>query len=247
MGGWGVGVLGFLIGMQHALEADHLAAMATLFGDKAGRWQLVRRGIFWGLGHTATLLAICSVVLLAGLTITPQLEAGLELFVGLMLLGLGLNLVFTIKLKRIHVHTHQHVHGEQHLHVHSHEHSVGHRHDNYPGHRDINHWAAKPGHTSLIKPFAIGLMHGAAGSGALLLVLATTANSIAGAFSYVGLFAMGSICGMALLSLVVSFPLNILGRLPGGLFKAAMLSVSAFAISVGSYLVIMSWAILVQS
>ena len=96
-------------------------------------------------------------------------------------------------------------------------------------------------------PFGIGLVHGVAGSGALLLVLAATANSILGAFTYVGLFGLGSICGMALLSLVVSYPLTMLGGAREGIFNGAMLSVSAFAMSVGSYMIFMNWATLAQS
>lgn len=247
MDGWVVGVLGLLLGMQHALEADHLAAMVTLFADKAGRWQLIKRGICWGIGHTTALLVMCSVVLLLDLAMTPQLEAGLELFVGLMVLGLGLNLGLTIKRKRIHAHRHEHDQGVQHLHIHSHENSDSHRHENYPGHHAVKRVAAQQTHAGLIKPFGIGLAHGAAGSGALLLVLAASTNSIVGAFTYVGLFGLGSICGMALLSLVVSYPLNMVERLPGRIFKGAMLSVSAFAMSVGSYLILVSWATLAQS
>lgn len=247
MEGWGVAVLGLLIGMQHALEADHLAAMATLFADKAGCRQLIKRGISWGLGHTTTLLIMCSVVLFLDLAITPQFEAGVELFVGLMVLGLGLNLALTIKRKRIHAHRHEHAQGVQHLHIHSHENSENHQHETHHNPHANKTAAFEQAHTSLTKPFTIGLVHGIAGSGALLLVVVATANSIIGAFSYVALFGLGSIGGMALLSLVVSYPLNILGRMPGGIFRAAMLSVSAFAMSMGSYLILVSWSTLAQT
>ncbi len=111
--------LGFVIGMAHALEADHLAAVATFANEGDGRARLIARGALWGLGHTTALFVICSVVVLAGLTISGRVEATMEGAVGVMIIALGLRVLWKMRRDRIHVHVHAHG-TKKHIHLHSH-------------------------------------------------------------------------------------------------------------------------------
>ena len=132
-------LLGCLVGMQHALEADHLAAVAAMTTGRTSRKALVLRGSVWGLGHTITLLSICGLLLVFGEAISPRTEGLLELLVGLMLVLLGANVLRTLRTQRVHFHVHEHQGGVRHVHAHSHaqddrEHLRGeHRH----GHREL--------------------------------------------------------------------------------------------------------------
>ncbi|MDH3532806.1 MAG: high frequency lysogenization protein HflD, partial [Gammaproteobacteria bacterium] len=184
-------LLGGLIGMQHALEADHLAAVAALSDKRSSRRALVLRGSVWGLGHTITLLTICGALLLLEETISPRAEAMLEFAVGAMIMFLGGSVLYKVWRRRPHFHIHQHRDGEQHLHVHTHDHAVE------PHQQDAHeHWHHNLG---LGRALIVGMMHGAAGS-AGLLILAAAANSIPEAAGYVVAFGTGSIIGMAALS-----------------------------------------------
>jgi len=234
MEGWSLAILGILVGMQHAFEADHLAAVSTLFSDKSSRGDFIKRGAVWGFGHTSSLLAICSVVLFFNLTISPLMEAILELCVGLMVLILGINLFRTIKRRSIHAHVHNHDNGKQHLHVHSHEATASHN----------PHFKKLPllnqSQKRLFKPFGIGLVHGAAGSGALLLAIALSTNSLVSAMFSIVMFGAGSIIGMAALSFAVSYPLNIIGSISDKFQRLALTSVSLFAMVIGGNLIVVS-------
>ena len=88
--------LGLIIGMTHALEADHLAAVSAMHKRNDNGLTLVKRGAFWGLGHTASLFVVCLAVFSLGLAIPAQLEAALEFLVGLMIILLGGMIIFAI-------------------------------------------------------------------------------------------------------------------------------------------------------
>ena len=238
MEGWSLGLLGILVGMQHAFEADHLAAISTLFSDKSSRSDFIKRGAVWGLGHTFSLLVICSVVLFFGLTLSPLIEAVLELCVGFMVLVLGINLFLTIKRRSIHAHVHNHDNGLKHLHVHSHESSKSHN-PHFEKLASLN-----PAKKGLFKPFGIGLVHGAAGSGALLLAIALTANTFSSALLSILVFGLGSIVGMAALSFAVSFPLTIVGNISDKFQRLAMTTVSVIAMFIGGNLMVASWILI---
>jgi len=235
MEGWSLVILGMLIGMQHAFEADHLAAMSTLFSDQASRIDFIKRGAVWGFGHSVSLLVICGIVLFFNLTISPQVEAILELCVGLMVLVLGLNLFLTMKRRNIHAHVHDHDNGQKHLHIHSHETDQSHN----P--HAVKAVVKKRSNKALFRPFGIGLVHGAAGSGALLVAIALTANTLTMALWSILIFGVGSIVGMAALSFAVSYPLNIMGNISDKFRRLAMTSVSLFAMVIGGNLILASW------
>lgn len=223
-------IFGLLIGMQHALEADHLAAVATLSKKRSSRRALVLRGSAWGLGHTVTLVSICGALMLLGETISPRTEAMLELGVGLMILLLGANVLRTLWRRRPHIHVHTHSEGQAHLHVHSHENDeAGHDHEHH--------------NLGLRRALCVGLVHGMAGS-AGLLILATAASSMSEAFGYVIAFGVGSILGMAALSFVASYPLRWIERCANWVSTTAFVSIGAVAIVVGGNLIRNSWKVL---
>lgn len=230
LGGWAFLSLGFAIGMAHALEADHLAAVAAMTDRRDGRRALIARGAFWGLGHTLALFAICSVVVLLGLSISGQAEAALELVVGLMIAGLGLRVLWRMHRERIHIHVHEHD-GHRHLHAHSHSgerpHAQDHGHRHRVGRREL-------------ATMGIGLVHGAAGSAGLLVLTVAATESIAQSLAYFAVFGLGSMVGMAALSAVLSLPLAQVARGAGWMKTAVSLAIAALAVTVGGGLALES-------
>lgn len=228
-------ILGCVIGMQHALEADHLAAVAALSENRNSRRALILRGGIWGVGHTLTLVTICGVLLFLGETISARTEAILEFAVGVMIVLLGLNLLYKVSRRRPHFHIHEHDAGERHLHVHTHTHAE-------QPHKQVAH---KHSHSSLglRRALLVGMMHGAAGS-AGLLVLAAAAKSVTQAIGYIIAFGAGSIIGMAALTFVISYPLRWMERGANWLTTVAYAGIGCAAIVIGANLVGHSWYLL---
>ena len=192
-------LLGFVIGMQHSLEADHLAAVSALVSRERSLKEMTRHGVIWGLGHTAALLVLSGLVLFSPWKLPPSFGLVLEFFVGLLLVFLGAQLLYRLWRERVHFHLHRHAGGEAHIHAHSH------RDDPVPhtqSRHDHSH-ASRGGKTLLV-----GLTHGAAGSAALTVYVAASLESPLVAIAYVLLFGLGSVVGMALLSAVIALPLT---------------------------------------
>ncbi len=119
-------ILGFLIGMRHALEADHLAAVASMAsGQTSLRWAAFR-GAVWGMGHTLTLLLVGGACLVLRAAVPPRLAHLAEAAVGVMLLVLGAQVFWRMRRQRVHLHVHRHHDGTVHLHAHSHAPDVAH-------------------------------------------------------------------------------------------------------------------------
>ncbi len=228
---------GCLVGMQHALEADHVAAVTAMAAGRTSRRALVLRGSFWGLGHTVTLLSICGVLLIFGGSISPRTEAGLEFAVAVMLVLLGASVLRRLWRQRPHFHIHQHSSGVRHIHAHSHSHNVtphslsAHHHE----HHDLG----------LGRAVVIGMVHGAAGS-AGLLVLAAAADSLVNAVAYVVAFAVGTILGMAALSFVASYPLGLLERCSGWFNTTTTALIGSAALIIGSRLLLENWGTVIR-
>ena len=198
-GGLGVLLLGLVIGMQHALEADHVAAVSSLAARQSSVRRIVTHGAVWGLGHTVTLMIVAGGALAFELAIDDTLSVWLELLVGLMLIGLGAHVVASLVRDRIHFHCHRHGNGTVHWHAHCHG---GEDRPHDPRRHDHNHPNGLP-----IRTVLVGMMHGMAGSAALVILMATTVASVPLGLSYIFLFGIGSILGMAVLSAVIAVPL----------------------------------------
>jgi len=192
--------LGFLIGIAHAFEADHLAAVSSLVSGRSNWRVILRHGVIWGLGHWLTLLLVAGPVLLLGLTLPDQLAVELELLVGVMLVGLGAHVLYRLNRDRVHFHRHSHQDGTTHLHLHSHAGEPA-------PHRPAAHRHGHPDHAAL-RVLVVGVMHGLAGSAALVLVAAASLHSAAAGFGYILLFGLGSVLGMALVSVLIALPLS---------------------------------------
>ncbi len=228
-------ILGFLFGMSHALETDHLAAVGTLASSERGSGRRIALlGASWGFGHALTLLLIAAPLIALGTTMSPRVEAGMESLVGVMLCGLGLWVLWKIRRARVHFHVHDHGDGP---HLHAHSHAGAHLpHDQDP--HEHSHPAFSP------RAFMVGLAHGAAGSGALVALIAATSLSPMTAIIYVVLFGLGAMCGMALLSWVVSWPLRVAEQMAGRALEMVRIAVAVLAIALGIHVVLTNAALL---
>ena len=191
-------LLGLLIGLQHALEADHLAAVASLSTRSGTLGDAARQGAAWGIGHSLTLLVFGGALLIVDTKLTPWLADALEATVGVMLILLGLDVLRRVWQRRVHFHAHRH--GTQ-RHFHAHSHARDADHDADP-HRHA-HAARLP-----TRALLVGMVHGLAGTAALLVFALGSIDSALQGLGYIAVFGLGSIIGMTALAVVVSLPLR---------------------------------------
>lgn len=198
-------IAGLMIGLLHAFEPDHLSSVSTQLlknsnnssdSKKSSLKSLTivssLRGMFWGMGHTSSIILIGLLIAGLSLNIPENFFISAEVLVGFMLIVLGI-FTFTNKsiFKQKHVHPHTHPNGISH--THSHTHSIDHKH----------------GH----KSYLIGCMHGIAGSGALVALVASTMNGFDMMIYFLILFGIGSIIGMTVASGVMGLPLILLSKI----------------------------------
>ena len=188
--------------MQHALEADHIAAVSSIAARRSHVADIVKHGLTWGLGHTLTLFVFAGAAILLGRAIPQGVAQPIETAVGVMLIGLGGHVLW--RLWRDRVHFHQHGHGDGTVHFHAHSHAG----------ETTPHVRAAHAHEHRFRwrTLLVGLMHGMAGSAALLVLAVTQASSPAVGLGYVALFGIGSMIGMGMLSTVIAVPLAISAR-----------------------------------
>jgi high-affinity nickel permease len=199
---FGILGLGFLLGMQHALEADHIAAVSSLAARRTHIGDIVKHGLTWGLGHTLSLFVFAGVAILLDQAIPEHFARPLETAVGVMLVGLGAHVLWRLWRDRVHFHRHGHSDGTVHFHAHSHAGET------------VAHARAAHAHAHGFRwrALLVGLMHGMAGSAALLVLAASRASSPAAGLGYVALFGIGSMVGMGALSTVIAVPLAVSAR-----------------------------------
>lgn len=196
-------IFGFLIGMRHALEADHLAAVASLATERQSFRHTVRQGAVWGLGHTLTLFAFGSLVIVMNATVPDRLAHWLEMAVAVMLILLGADVLRRVVREKVHFHAHRHGDGQVHFHAHSHR---GETHHDRSNHHHV-HPKGFP-----LRALFVGLVHGMAGSAALVLLTLESIESPWMGVAYIALFGLGSMVGMAALSAVIAVPLRYSAR-----------------------------------
>ena len=184
-------VIGFVLGLQHATEADHLAAVSTIVSEKKNLFTASIVGGLWGVGHTFSLFTVGLVVILLKFQISESLEAKLEACVGAMLILLGLNALRKLfQASKVHVHSHEHD-GHKHVHIHAHSKSA-----------EESHHRLSP------RSIFIGMVHGLAGSAALMLLVVPTIKSESVALLYILIFGIGSIGGMMAMSFLIGLPFH---------------------------------------
>ena len=238
----GAALLGVVLGLQHATDADHLVAVATIVSRERRFGEGALVGAFWGLGHTVTLGAVGMLIVLLDARMPEAVAGGLEVIVAVMLVALGIwRLADAARGVRAVPGDHlvaDHDHdGREVLHSHAHAHG-GHVHHHphvHPSRRLLRALTERRGPIAL-RAVAVGAVHGMAGSAAVsLLVLATTKSALAAAL-YLTLFGAGTIVGMITLTAVMAYPVSMalrFERARRGLSVAAGLGSIAFGLVYG--------------
>ena len=215
-------VLGFLLGMRHATDADHVVAIATIVSRERSVAGSALIGAAWGVGHTITVMAVGAAIIVFGVVIPPQLGLSMDFAVGIMLVLLGV-LTLTgmgraVGAAHVHggvpgghtldLHEHPHAHGDY-VHRHPHGHGPG-----AHGHAEEDTPLARLDRSGLgrlalyewLRPFAVGFVHGLAGSAAVALMVLSIIREPMAALGYLLLFGLGTVVGMMLITLVLSAP-----------------------------------------
>ena len=184
--------IGGLLGLRHAFEPDHLAAVSTLATRPGGRrlWSAARLGLIWGLGHTVTVGAVALLVLVLGVHLPATLWPTAELVVAALLILLGMLVIWRYARGRWHIHAHAHSASAPHLHLHSHavDPSHGHAHATADARRSLG----------------FGVAHGLAGSGAIAALLVAAVPDAMSRLVYFAAFSAGTVAGMLGVSLTLS-------------------------------------------
>lgn len=203
--------LGFVFGLKHATEADHLVAVSTIVSEHRSVWRSAAVGGLWGLGHTASLFAAGTVLIALRVRVPEGVATALELAVALMIVLLGTRILYLVLRGRRDVHIHAHTHDER-THTHLHFHGPHDAHAAAAGQTVSHAW-----HRGLWgwRPVAVGAMHGLAGSAALTLFVLTDVLRFGSrllGFAYLLLFGVGSIGGMLLMSTLIGLPFALTAR-----------------------------------
>jgi high-affinity nickel permease len=207
--------LGFFLGMRHATDPDHVIAVTTIVSRQRSIRHAAVIGALWGVGHTITILAVGSAIILFGLVIPPRVGLTMELSVGVMLILLGvLNLTgmmrwITDTLTPMHLSQHAHPHGHgDYVHSHAHGHAPerhGHAEDATPVNW-MDRTFGKLGIYQVARPLAVGIVHGLAGSAAVALLVLTTIRVASWAVLYLLIFGIGTVAGMMLITAAIAVP-----------------------------------------
>lgn len=228
-------LVGFVFGLKHATEADHIAAVSTLVTEEHGARRGAFVGAFWGLGHLLTLFVFGGALILLRLRMSPRLEWALELLVAFVLVGLGARTLARSLQGRYHFHIHQHgVRVHSHVHFHSVE-ELTHEHSGVA--RELHHHGVplRPAHR--VRPLLVGMAHGLAGTAALTLLVLTTISSRSMGMIYLLLFGAGALTGMAAFGALLGAPF---GRAASrlGWLQALRLAAGAASCSLGVFLAV---------
>jgi cytochrome c biogenesis protein CcdA len=176
-------------GLIHAFEADHVLAVTNIVSQRDKVFPALKDGVFWGLGHTSTIFLIGIIMILFKINIPRSSFSYFESAVGLMLILVAsyrLFLFFRDEKITIHKHAHEHAGTNKHSHVHVH-----------PAGKNLHKTS-----------YGIGLVHGLAGSGTLVVLVMTQVESMAGSILYLVIFGLGSIVGMTLVAGLFSIPFS---------------------------------------
>jgi hypothetical protein len=215
-------LLGFFLGMRHATDADHVVAIATIVSRERSMAGSALIGAAWGVGHTVTVMAVGAAIIVFGVVIPPQLGQSMEFAVGIMLVLLGFLTLTGMGRAVGAAHAHAGVPGGHALDLHDHLHAHGdyvhrHPHGRGPGahgHAEEQTPLARLDRSGLgriafyvwLRPFAVGLVHGLAGSAAVALMVLSIIREPVAALGYLLLFGLGTIAGMMLITLILSAP-----------------------------------------
>jgi hypothetical protein len=221
----GLALLGLLLGMRHATDPDHVVAVTTILSRERRFLTATRVGAIWGLGHTMTVLAVGAAIIVFKVAIPARLGLAMEFAVAIVLILLGLRAagdfvsgvhrrVFGDADDSLIVHAHPHSHGGG-SHSHRHVHALNYDHDVAAPdagqlHRDhllpADAAATFAGRRPLLRSFAVGLVHGLAGSAAIALLVLSAIPEPLWATLYLVIFCVGTIIGMAMITTAIAAP-----------------------------------------
>src|ERR1035437_2367538 len=210
-------LIGFVLGLQHAIEADHLAAVSTIVSEKKNVWTASLVGGLWGIGHTISIFVVAVAVVGLKLQIPTWLESRLEAIVGVMLVILGVNALSKLLRKsNLHIHSHEHD-GRLHTHIHAHE----------------DETAADSHHYFSPRSVVVGMVHGLAGSAALMFLVLPAIKSPVLALGYILIFGVGSIGGMMAMSFLIGLPFHFTANRFEAFNKTIRLCAGVFSLGLG--------------
>jgi hypothetical protein len=207
--------VGSLLGMRHALEADHLAAVTTLISRERSGLRAALLGLWWGLGHTASLVVVGATLVVLRAEMPSAAADVFEFGVAIMLVALGVRAIVQAARQGSEGPASLHRHGRL---VHSHRGVASHLH--------VGTW------TLARRPLLVGAVHGLAGSGALTALVLATLPSTGTRLAYVLLFGLGSTLSMAAMSGMLGWPLARLGT-HHAVIRAVTLAVGCFSTLLG--------------
>ena len=226
-----VAAISLALGVRHAFEPDHLAAVSTLATRQGRSFRAAWLGLAWGLGHTTSIAAVALIVIAGGLTLPARLWPAADVLVGLLLVALGTAVLWRYARGRWHMHRHAHDReegGGPHLHLHSHAQGVSHEHMHA-------HWGWR-------RALGFGLLHGLAGSGAIIILLVTTVPTPALKLAYVAAFGLGTIVGMLAVSVVLVAVVRYAARWGERWAAALHLAAAAASVGIGCLLVVTTFS-----
>jgi hypothetical protein len=200
-------LLGLVLGLKHALEADHVSTVATLAARSPSARQTVRVAFAWGLGHATALALVGTALVAVGAALPERVTQAFEMAVGAILIVLGIGVLRRLRRQGLHVHVHQHGGGRPHLHAHAHV-ADGEPHEASPHEHAHGRWLWG-------RSLFIGGVHGLAGSAAATVLALAATDSVPRALLYLAVFGAGSIAGMVVLSVVITLPLRLSARSTG--------------------------------
>lgn len=209
--------LGFALGLEHAFEPDHVVAVTSLISKQKNLKKASSLGAAWGLGHTTTLVIAGLIIITLKVTIPERIALSLEFLVGIAIVLLGIYVIWDLIKNKKHIHKHDH---DDNTHIHFHSHKKGESHDHYH------------------KSFAVGLIHGMAGSASLMLLVLSTTESVGIGITYILLFGIGSMVGMFIVGGLISLPFVFTSNRFTSLNKGIRYTTGAFSIIFGAFLMI---------
>jgi hypothetical protein len=239
--------IGFLLGMRHATDPDHVIAVSTIVSRERSILKAGSIGILWGVGHTLTILGVGAGIILFDLAIPARVGLTMELSVGLMLVLLGvLNLTGALTwigekfapahppVTGQHAHLHQHD-AKLHVHWHSHAPSCEHHGQSLTPPRWLDRKFGGLGLFHSLRPLLIGIVHGLAGSAAVALLVLSTIRDPRWAVLYLLIFGVGTIAGMMLITAVIALPFSFAGYRFGWLNKSLVTGSGLLSLGFGLF------------
>lgn len=236
--------VGFFLGMRHATDPDHVIAVTTIVSQQRSGARAALIGAFWGLGHTVTIFAVGSAIILFNVVIPPRLGLAMELSVGLMLIILGgWNLSSFLQAlpprplpgSRALIHAHPHHHGDiVHNHPHEHWHEEHSQVDASITQLDMKFGGR--GAYQMLRPLLVGIVHGLAGSAAVTLLILASIRNVNWAIAYLVVFGIGTIAGMMLITMSIASTFRFFGNRFENLNRKFGLAAGLVSLCFGAFL-----------